>query len=538
MQGPRKGSMYRTISALLLLAACYLFFALSAPVELAARDAKIKSVGSEYNATSPLGTNLTSIVDWSPEWAFSDAFKQSRTWISSTPDVWDDGRKLDLDENGWVKSLLPGQQARTLMFWWDGDKHYPAGKYQVLYDGEGKITSFTQRILSSEPGKLTMGVAPKNGGIALTIEETNPNNYIRNIRVIGPETECADAACTSASRFSKEFLDSIRSFRVLRFMDWMATNGSKVSSFDNRPKVSDARYSEKGVPVEIMVELANTLKADPWFTMPHLADDDYIEKFATYVRDHLDADRLVYVEHSNEVWNGMFDQAHYALEQGRKQNLASADFEAQLNYHSRRSVQIFKIWEKVFAGTSRFVRVMGSQVANAWVSEVLLKYEDAYRSTDALAIAPYFGGYLGDTEQEARVQEMTADDVIAELRERQFPEVKQWLTQQKEVADEFGVDLIAYEGGQHLVGVGNVVNNERISNLFTAVNRHPAMKDIYLQYLDLWKRAGGGMFVNFANTATVSKWGNWGAREYLSQPLEQAPKADALQTFIQTHPAE
>ena len=62
------------------------------------------------NARSALGTNLSDISDWSREWCFVDAFKASRAWISGSVDgTWDDGRALDMDENGWVRSLLDGQ---------------------------------------------------------------------------------------------------------------------------------------------------------------------------------------------------------------------------------------------------------------------------------------------------------------------------------------------------------------------------------------------------------------------------------------------
>src|SRR4029079_15867450 len=66
-------------------------------------------------STSSLGTNLTGISDWSAEWAFVDAFKAVRDWISGSPSQWDDGRAVDVDADGWVRSLLPGQLARTLV---------------------------------------------------------------------------------------------------------------------------------------------------------------------------------------------------------------------------------------------------------------------------------------------------------------------------------------------------------------------------------------------------------------------------------------
>ena len=61
-----------------------------------------------------------------------------------------------------------------------------------------------------------------------------------------------------------------------------------------------------GVPneLQLIVETANKAGGDPWVTIPWNADDDYITRFATYVRDNLASGHQVYVEVGNEVWNG------------------------------------------------------------------------------------------------------------------------------------------------------------------------------------------------------------------------------------------
>ncbi|MGB5194913.1 MAG: hypothetical protein WBN70_18150, partial [Polyangiales bacterium] len=58
---------------------------------------------------------MAGVVDYSTDMPFVDLFKSSRPWISGSDEKWDDGRPLDLDEYGWVRSLKPGQVARTLM---------------------------------------------------------------------------------------------------------------------------------------------------------------------------------------------------------------------------------------------------------------------------------------------------------------------------------------------------------------------------------------------------------------------------------------
>ena len=68
--------------------------------------------GVTMPSTSSIGTNLTGISDWSAEWTFVDAFKASRDWISGSATQWDDGRALDLDADGWVRSLQPRATTR------------------------------------------------------------------------------------------------------------------------------------------------------------------------------------------------------------------------------------------------------------------------------------------------------------------------------------------------------------------------------------------------------------------------------------------
>jgi len=111
------------------------------------------------------------------------------------------------------------------------------------------------------------------------------------------------------------------------------------------------------------------LKADAWFCMPHMADDDFVYRFAKVVKEKLDPSLKVYVEYSNEVWNGIFPQHRYAAEQGQKLGFGEKPWEAAWRYTAYRSVQIFRIWEEVFGGTKRLVRVLPSQAANPYVSE-------------------------------------------------------------------------------------------------------------------------------------------------------------------------
>src|SRR5204862_8144867 len=179
----------------------------------------------------------------------------------------------------------------------------------------------------------------------------NPDNHLRNMHVWMPGT-------TPSDLFNPAFVNSLlqANYRVLRFMNWHAVDGNwSVSTpttqrvWSDRPTFDDARWSfMQGVPIEVMVALSNATHADAWFAMSHLADDDYIRRFAEMVYEQLDPGLKVYVEHSDEVWNGNYAQAPYAQEHGLAAGLSRDPFAAQILWHAKRSTEIFKIWEGVF----------------------------------------------------------------------------------------------------------------------------------------------------------------------------------------------
>jgi hypothetical protein len=193
---------------------------------------------------------------------------------------------------------------------------------------------------------------------------------------------------------------------------------------------------------------------------------------------------------------------------------------------------MFTIWETVFGETDRLVRVLAAQAANSWTGEQVMDFENAYEHADSLAIAPYFGGFLGDPSTADTISTQSVDDVLTALQNHITVDVSEWITLNKQAADQRGLDLIAYEGGQHLVGYFGAENNEALTNLFSATNRAPQLYDIYSEYLNQWHNLGGGLFVNFTYVDGFSQWGSWGVLEYQDQSLETAPKYRALIDYI------
>ena len=133
------------------------------------------------------------------------------------------------------------------------------------------------------------------------------------------------------------------------------------------------------------------------------------------------------------------------------------------------------------------------------------------------------------------MQGMGLADLMKRL-EASVDESLVWVKEAQQITARHKVQLIAYEGGQHLVGIGAVAQDAHVNALFDAANVAAGMKGLYLRYLQGWKANGGGLFVHFTSTMRNSKYGRWGSTESMEQPRAEAPKYDALMTFIESTP--
>ena len=495
--------------------------------------ASATTLARTFPLRSAIGTNLDAINYWSPQVPFVDVMKSAAEWSAS------DGAALDLDADGWVRTLAPGQVARTLTLREFGDR-YPGGRYLVRYKGEGTLTfGFAAAVVSESPGEMVIEVTPNEGGILVSIEATNPANYLREIEILMPggicqgdpfrhvasAEECAGwpfvaFAADRGVLFYPVFAERLRGYSVLRFMDWMRTNNSRVSTWAERTPFTYSTWTrESGAPVEVMIALANLVGAHAWFTLPHLSDEAYAQSFAQLVAEKLDPALGVYLEHSNEVWNSIFTQ------------------HGDLESHALRTRTLAGIF-KARLGAARVVSVLGAQAANPWTAiqglEFLTSRYGAH-GIDAVAIAPYLGVAAGPGEADFYTA-MTLDAFFDFVRGTVLPAVTEHMASYRTLAAAYGVRLLAYEGGQHMAGSGGAENDAALNALFDGFNRDPRISQLYLDYLAQWKRTGGELFVHFNDVSRWDKWGRWGALEYVAQPRSESPKFDALHTFIAENP--
>ena len=510
-----------------------------------------------------LGINTADVREDTSSVQFLNLFKSAIPFNETIP--WGSSKEVEYDQDGWP-TKLNGGQAGTKFLNRLPENTVEDGFFTVLYEGEGEIFYGNDaRLVVHRPNKDIIEIKAGKDHIlnaSLFIKKTNPDNYIRDIRILPEGGVCeglphirvkkADACGAlkylsfeenhstlgegeNPLMFNPEYLNFMKDFQVVRFMNMSGMTRNPVESWDKRNTLSKAswggKYGSRGAPLEVMVALANTMKADPWFSLPYKANDEYVQKFAEYVKAHLDPSLKAYIEYSNEVWNPIFIHHDYAIEQGIKAGLDKSKSPAGYKWYSRRSVEVFKIWEKVFGGHQQLIRVMGSWASNQNMSSQVLAFEDAYKHTDAIAIGPYVSAHpkvLRELD--------TVSEVFKAMKDKKskwaMDSIISYIQKQEKVATSFGVDLIAYEGGQHLVDWNTRKVDESPNPLLYAANRDPRMGIIYDELMREWDNAGGKLFVAFSAPRIYSWYGSWGIKEHIRQPRSEAPKYDSLLRYL------
>ncbi|MGB3246112.1 MAG: hypothetical protein WBB25_16380, partial [Sulfitobacter sp.] len=354
--------------------------------------------------TRDVAIGLAAVTDWSTQQAFLDLMKTARPWLGNEPGQYGGMtyRQLvaggHLDANGWPLRMPKTLSSIGTLILTDMPVEATSlkGRYVLRYTGKGVIeVSGRASKVRYGAGEVSFDYAPGPGSVDIRVQRINTTDPPRDITVTKVEN---DDRLRSGAVFNPAWTARLGSFRALRFTDWLATDNSTLATWDARPKPDDVTYAD-GVPVELIVRLANELEKDAWINMPHLADDAFVRAFAQTVRDSLDPELNVYVEFSNEVWNGQFDQARWADVAARARwNEKGKGMQA----YGVRAAEVARIWTDVFGdqAEARLINVISSQTSRLGLeSDALgapLAINEGLKAPvsafDAYAVSGYFGG--------------------------------------------------------------------------------------------------------------------------------------------------
>lgn len=450
----------------------------------------------------------------------------------------DDPSKYVVDQSGTYTLTFKGQA--TLTSWSDA----PIQFQNQQYDGPSNTT--TVDIYFPPGGGGPVGQLGNYGFLMVNFLNTNYSagiNGVKNIRLMRPGYQH-----NSPQIFRTAYVNAISPFSTIRFMDYLRTNNSdsiwpNKQTWAERQQPNAPRYS-KCAPWETIIALANYTGKDVWINIPVDADSMYVVQLANLMKNTMRSDQNIYIEYSNEVWNGSFTQYQYnydavllAPEDADIRNSTTFDDRRRARRTAKYLIKWSQVFENVFgvslASRTRIRPVFAWQIGGwlPWYDDVLNWINSTYGPPKnfiySIASAPYFN-------DNGSASNATPQQVVATMSSNSDANVANIQTL-AQMAEQWQIKHMQYEGGPDNGG-GSTTN---IANRIMA-NRIPEMKTAVVHnYADNWfsQNANGSAALGtndlanyFVMSGGVSRYGCWGATEDINfvKNLPNAPKYDAL----------
>ena len=495
-----------------------------------------------------VGANLNGIADFTRNHEFVDVVKQSRKFL--VIGQFDDtvsANLAPLGSDGW-----PSTDFRLFAMAAQQDTLGLAGTYKIVFNGRATLStsgggagSIANQTYDAASNTTRADLIYPAGAENFMLDFTATNGQVKNLRVIRPGFDAANPPT-----FTTTYLDHVRRFSVLRFMDWMRTNEAQgIVSWADRTTSDKLKTEAHIARWETVIDLANTVNRDIWINIPVNANDEYVTSLSTLLRDSLSTSVNVYVEYSNEVWNGSFPQFQINFNAAVAEVAANAasplrfDGSTDQNTWANRRValrlkQIGDIFRTVWGGAAintRIRPVLAGQMATSFrVSEGLRVIDEGLNIRPdtvfyAIAGAPYlFASAIPDADAD-EVAGLSVDQILAGIsagvtNAPSETDAYQYLTHAG-LGAWYGLKVLAYEGGFDNFGSANI-GNKRAANL------DPRIRTICTNYLNQWHSYGFEHFLWFnAGAASYdTRFGMWPLLEDMSNPA--APKNQCIDDVL------
>ena len=519
----------------LLLAATF-----SRPLDAAPNPSPDRG-GSGRPATPLMGMNVGAATSYGNVWVFVDMMKHSREWRT-----WEENRTWTVVEDpfGWPVSLLH-QDGRTMAI---DDAHsiYMYAYYRgitgdvvLAWKGDGDVSLEGNHHVLSADGlpvvkrRVYTFRESSDGVFKVRVARSNPADPVREIRMWMPGFE------GSQEVFHPIWTAILEPFPCLRFMEWGKTNGSLQKEWGDRTTLRHMRQTTNGTAYEYMLRLCNELQKDAWICVPAMASDDYVRELARLIKENLHPDRRVYIEYSNELWNSAFSQTHWLWDQAQveidthrltdAQGTPLRKWEYASVLYGRRSAEIWKIMARELGDPERIVRVIAHW---RWLNSCMGAALDPAHGdsrVDLITTHGYFISHDALTYAQRNLEKWNLDDAMDVLEQLHLlGKAMEWREEIGAIKRDWpGIPVSCYEGGQHFANPFDAgLQGAALVDKMIAVNADPRIRKIYRTALETWHMAGGDGFMAFTDCGEWGKFGCWGHKRYMTQPVENKLDAD------------
>lgn len=504
-----------------------------------------------------LGMNLgAATLDYDTTRLYADLMRTARDFEQPA------GGAVPVDEQGW-----PRDDFRVVV--WHGiDRMH--GRYTLTFQGRAQVSAEWIGATLSSPlydaatntTTLTLDVRDAGAaGLRLAFMGTQrtalspPRSGVSAVKLMRPTFPGATTSEAPTALFHGPALQLLKRFRVLRFMDFLATNSSQQREWRDRPLPSwpsFQRHVEKdgygwqgsGGPLEHAVELANVAGADAWINIPVRASDDYVRKVALLLKHGSDGvdpypapaaapvhaplrqELKIYVEYGNELWNSagsIFGDAFRYNQERAAAEVASGSsplaFDGEKNRYywgwrrvAQRTVEISRIFREVFGDAAMMTRVRpvfmthqgNAQEMLAQGIRLLHGYHNNGEGEHVKDAHPpsywiYGAGgsaYYGPDDEAPGLS-------AASLWGSGSMSVAHWQTSLARDADgaaALGVQRVAYEGGP------SFDRNGRADAVKETAARDPRLGTALVEHHRAWAAHGGDLLVYYKATGD-HQWG-------------------------------
>jgi phage tail protein X len=415
-----------------------------------------------------------------------------------------------------------GYQAGICNFYGEGDFTLNlTGQFTMIPGTLSKVNNITRCQFQMQPPPTSYPSTYVSSILRLNNINPTGKNPPNNFHLICPGYKPYPE---SNPIFTPEFLAMEAPFSIYRGSADESSNGSMaLGETDWNTRIDPNYFGCWGNSFEATIALCNATNSDFWHCVPINATENWMQGFAKLVHDNLNSNLHVYVEVSDECWNYAYPQWGI-IEAADKANPGLDNIGAWYRHGEETAfklMQMRQVMAPILGSQGRFV-LMGQIGCMPWTCQAGLNWINEHYGPPSSCIygigcAPYIvpSSSVPYTETIGSTTSFFAS-MNAYLTGTIVPALQQCRT----LANEYGVKMVCYEGGQGVTPQADMSD----FNFLTSVQTDPAMATLYANLGAALNSTGVDEMLFTDDCSGWGGFGFWGNVVDVRQANSSSPK--------------